>query len=85
MLVNLNASPAGKGRLISIAGRITDDHLPRVEGPRAVFEPDVEDVRDLLNCYAYAGGTHHLALAYEPDPDVLEKLCLLSSWQYTAL
>jgi L-arabinose isomerase len=85
VLVNLNASPDGKGRLISVTGRITDDHLPCVEGPRAVFKPDVEDVRDLLNCYAYAGGTHHLALAYEPHADVLEKLCLLSGWQYTAL
>ena len=85
MLVNLNASPDGKGRLISVTGRITDDPLPCVEGPRAVFKPDVEDIRDLLNSYAYAGGTHHLALAYEPRPDVLEKLCLLSGWQYTAL
>jgi len=85
MLVNLNASPDGQGRLISVTGRITDDRLPRVEGPRAVFKPDVEDVRDLLNRYAYAGGTHHLALAYEPYPDILEKLCLLSGWQYTAL
>jgi len=85
VLVNLNASPNGKGRLISVAGHITDDHLPCAEGPRAVFKPDAEDVRDLLNGYAYAGGTHHLALAYGPCPDVLEKLCLLSGWQYTAL
>ena len=85
VLVNLNATPDGKGHLISVTGHITDDHLPCVEGPRAVFKPDAEDVRDLLNRYAYAGGTHHLALAYKPHPDVLEKLCLLSGWQYTAL
>jgi L-arabinose isomerase len=85
MLVNLSASPDSKGRIISVTGSITDDHLPRVEGPRAVFKPDAEDVRELLNRYAYAGGTHHLALVYKPHPDVLEKLCLLSGWQYTAL
>jgi L-arabinose isomerase len=85
MLVNLNATPDGKGYLISIAGCIADDHLPNVEGPRAVFKPDAEDVRELLNRYAYAGGTHHLALVYEPQPDVPEKLCLLSGWQYAAL
>jgi L-arabinose isomerase len=85
MLVNLSASPDGKGRIISVTGNITDDNLPRVEGPRAVFKPDTEDVRKLLNRYAYAGGTHHLALVYKPNPDVLEKLCLLSGWQYTPL
>jgi L-arabinose isomerase len=84
-LVNLSASPDGKGRIISVTGSITDDDLPRVEGPRAVFKPDAEDVRELLNRYAYAGGTHHLALVYKPNPDVIEKLCLLSGWQYTAL
>jgi L-arabinose isomerase len=83
--VPLNATPDEKGHLISVAGCITDDHLPNVEGPRAVFKPEAEDVRELLNCYVYAGGTHHLALVYEPHPDVLEKLCLLSGWQYTAL
>jgi L-arabinose isomerase len=85
MLVNLNATPDGKGRIISVMGRITDDHLPNVEGPRAVFKPNAEDVRELLNRYAYAGGTHHLALVYEPNSDVLEKFCLLSGWQYIAL
>jgi L-arabinose isomerase len=85
ILVNLSASPGGKGHLISIAGCITNDHLPNVEGPRAVFKPDAADVRELLNHYAYAGGTHHLALVYERQPDVLEKLCLLSGWQYTEL
>jgi len=85
VLVNLSARPDGKGQIISVTGSITNDHLPRIEGPRAVFKPDTEDVRELLNCYAYAGGTHHLAMAYKPHPDVLEKLCLLSGWQYTAL
>jgi L-arabinose isomerase len=85
LLVNLTAHPEGKGHLVCVRGSITADALPQVEGPRALFEPDVEDVCDLLTDYAYAGGTHHLALIVNPQPNILEKLCILSGWMHTSL
>ena len=62
MLVNLNSTADGQGQLVSIRGRIDEDHLPQIDGPRAVFKPDRDNVSDLLTEYAYAGGSHHLAL-----------------------
>ena len=85
LLVNLTAHPEGKGHLICVRGSMTADALPQVEGPRALFKPNVEDVCDLLTDYAYAGGTHHLALIVNPQPHVLEKLCILSGWMHTSL
>jgi len=84
-LVNLNSTPAGQGQLISIAGKITKDHLPKVDGPRAVFKSDCEDVRDLLTEYAYNGGSHHLALVQGDPADVLEKVSRLSGWLYISM
>jgi L-arabinose isomerase len=84
-LVNLNSTADGKGQLISIGGRITDDHLPKIDGPRAVFQPDRDSVNDLLTEYAYAGGSHHLALVRGAPANVLEKVCQLAGWVYRSL
>ena len=81
-LVNLNSTAEGKGQLISVGGRIDEDHLPRIDGPRAVFKPDRNSVSDLLTEYAYAGGSHHLALIKGAPVDVLEKVCRLAGWVY---
>ncbi len=84
-LVNLNSSAAGTGQLVSISGRITEDHLPKIDGPRAVFQPDCEDVNSLLTEYAYAGGSHHLALVRGAPVDVLDNVCRLAGWSYRRL
>jgi L-arabinose isomerase len=81
-LVNLNSTAAGQGQLVSIRGRITEDPLPKVDGPRGVFQPDSGDVNELLTEYAYAGGSHHLALVPGAPVDVLEKVCRLAGWVY---
>jgi len=81
-LVNLNSTAEGRGQLISIRGRIDEDHLPKIDGPRAVFKPDRDKVSDLLTEYAYAGGSHHLALVKGTPVDVLEKVCRLAGWVY---
>jgi L-arabinose isomerase len=82
MLVNLNSTAEGRGQLVSIRGRIDEDPLPQIDGPRAVFKPDRDNVSDLLTDYAYAGGSHHLALVKGAPVDVLEKVCRLAGWVY---
>ena len=84
-LVNLNSTPNGQGQVISITGRITEDNLPKASGPRAVFKPTADDVREVLNKYAYAGGSHHSALVRGECTKVLEKTCRLSGWSYIKL
>ncbi len=84
-LVNLNSAADGKGRLTSVSGTITEDHLPKIDGPRAVFKPLREDVREVLTEYAYAGGSHHMALIKGTPMDVLEKVCRLAGWSYRQL
>jgi L-arabinose isomerase len=84
-LVNLNSTDGGKGQLVSISGTITEDHLPKIDGPRGVFKPLCEDVRDVLTEYAYAGGSHHMALIKGSPVDVLEKVCRLTGWSYRRL
>jgi L-arabinose isomerase len=81
-LVNLNSTAEGKGQLVSISGTITEDHLPKIDGPRAVFKPDRAGVSELLTEYAYAGGSHHMALVRGAPVDVLEKVCRLAGWSY---
>ena len=81
-LVNLNSTADGKGQLVSLSGRIDEDHLPKIDGPRGVFKPDRDNVSDLLTEYAYAGGSHHLALVRGAPVDVLEKVCRLAGWSY---
>ena len=84
-LVNLNSTDGGKGQLLSISGTILDDHLPKIDGPRAVFKPLRENVCDVLTEYAYAGGSHHMALIKDSPVDVLEKVCRLTGWSYRRL
>jgi len=84
-LINLNSTPDGHGQIISMTGLITEDSLPKVNGPRAVFKPDCEDVRKLLTNYAYDGGSHHLALINGNGTDILEKMCKLAGWVYISL
>jgi L-arabinose isomerase len=80
MLVNLNSTPDGKGQLIAIGGRITEHHLPKIDGPRAVFKPLEEDVREVLTEYACAGGSHHMALIRHSPVEVIENMCRLAGW-----
>ena len=84
-LVNLNVTPAGAGQVISIAGQIEPDHLPKVTGPRAVFKPKASDIRTLLTEYASHGGSHHLTLVKNNGVNVLEKMGKLLGWSHIKL
>jgi len=70
---------------VSIGGVVCEDHLPKIDGPRGVFKPDRADVNELLTDYAYAGGSHHMALIQGAPVDVLEKVCRLAGWSYRRL
>jgi L-arabinose isomerase len=84
-LLNLNSTPDGRGQIITISGEITKDNLPKTGGPRAVFKPDCEDVRELLTDYAYNGGSHHFALVNGDGADLAEKICSLAGWNHILL
>ena len=84
-LANLNSNPRGQGKLISITGFISEDTLPKATGPRAVFDPAREDVRDMLTDYAYNGGSHHLVLVKGNGKSVLKRMAKLAGWQYISL
>jgi len=81
-LVNLNSTADERGQLVSIAGAVAEDHLPKIDGPRCVFKPAANDVSQLLTGYAYLGGSHHLALIRGAPTDALEKVCRLAGWSY---
>jgi len=84
-LLNLNSNVDHQGQLISITGQIAEDHLPKASGPSAVFQPDAEDVRQLLTAYASYGGSHHLALIPSDRIEVIRKISILNNWTYLAL
>jgi len=84
-LINLNCDSSGTGQMITVTGEITEDRLPKYTGPRAMFKPDNPDVRDVLDCYAYSGGSHHLVLVAGNVEDVIDKLAILAGWNYIAL
>jgi len=79
-LANFNSTPDGTGQIISIVGSVTEDSLPKADGPRAVFKPNGEDVRKILTDFTYKGGSHHLALISGNGKNVLEKMCKLAGW-----
>lgn len=84
-LINLNADPQGKGQLISIYGEVTEDSMPNVPGPRALFRPESSSIRKVLDDYAYNGGSHHMVLVNGHASSMLDKLARLTGWSHTSL
>ena len=84
-LINLNCDGHGTGQMITVTGHIAEDSLVKYTGPRAMFKPNEPDVREILDSYAYNGGSHHLVLVAGYVEDVIEKVAVLSGWNYIAL
>lgn len=83
MLVNLNTTDRSEGQLITLSGSIEPDNLPLLSGPRAIFKPHkTSDIRELLDAYAYSGGSHHLALVCGDHAGILSKIAKLARWEY---
>lgn len=85
-LINLTATPESNGQVISIPGSIEPEGLPNCDGVRAIFKPARQnDICDLLDSYAIAGGSHHMVMARNNAEDLLEKLTNLTGWDYIQL
>jgi len=86
VLVNLNTSKHSNGQIITICGAIEPDGLPLLSGPRTLFKPtQTSDVRELLDSYAYSGGSHHSVLVPFDCMGVIEKLVRLLDWEHIKL
>ena len=81
-LVNINSTPLGTGQLISISGNIIEDQLDQYTSPRAVFRPSKSEVREVLDTYAYNGGSHHLTLVNGDVCEVIDNISKLLGWKY---
>jgi L-arabinose isomerase len=81
-LINLNSDANGRGKLITVEGEICEQSLPRYNGARALFRPLCTSISDMLDSYAYSGGSHHLVLANGMQTAVIEKLATLSGWEH---
>lgn len=90
MLVNL-VPPADGGEftLITVEGEIIDEAdltLPKIgQGSfsgviRGWFRPD-RGIRDMLREYSFAGGTHHLALVYEEELNIINGFAHALGWK----
>ena len=79
-LLNLNATPEGKGQLITIPGEVDETRLSSCDGVQAFFRADCTNVRELLNQYANFGGSHHLLLIKGDAIPFAEKLAQQASW-----
>ena len=73
-----------RASLLSISGTI--DRGPSAEDRRASrgIQADRENVREVLTEYAYAGGSHHMALVKGARRTCLKKVCRLAGWSVSA-
>lgn len=82
MLVNFNSTSRSEGQIISISGTVEPNHLPKDCGPRAIFKPEKQDVKEVLTNYCSLGGSHHLVLVKDGSPKTLDKLAKLNGWRF---
>jgi L-arabinose isomerase len=84
-LVNINVTPDGNGQLLTMTGEIAAESLSAVSGPRAIFKPDVADVRELLTTYDYHGGSHHSTLVMGDVRNVVDNIARLTGWSHVRI
>lgn len=81
-LVNLNSDIKGNGQLITVSGYICDEPLGSYNGVRSLFRPHGREISEVLDTYAYNGGSHHLVLVMGDAVSVISKLSKLTGWEY---
>jgi L-arabinose isomerase len=84
-VVNLNVSPSGCGRLITMTGKIEEESLSAVSGPRGIFKPDDGDIRDILTRYDTNGGSHHSTMVRGYVRDLVYKIARLTGWEHVRI
>ncbi len=81
----VNLAPQRDGfRLIVAPGTANAPERPSQTGNQGWFCP-AQPVAEFLENYTRAGGTHHLALVYDADPQILADFAHLMHWEYTLL
>lgn len=83
-LVNLAPGPDGKFKVIVCKGQMRSSLKSKMSGIRGWFEPEIP-VDELLAKYSRNGGTHHLALVYEADIELIEKYAMLINWDMISI
>ena len=84
-LINLTATANSGGQLITIPGNIGKDRLSAASGVRAIFEPETDDIAQLLNDYSTLGGSHHMVMVRGDCTEVLARLAKLAGWEIHTL
>lgn len=81
----VNLAPGAQGQFSLIAAEV--EFLPE-ENPgnptanRGWFRPLNATVEEFLCRYSELGGTHHLALCYGGEPEIMQKWAKLMKWKY---
>ncbi len=84
-LFNLAPCKDEKFSIIVTTGSIEDEQLlPEINAPHFLFQIK-KDVREFLNSYSYAGGTHHLAMAYGDHIEILRMFARISQSQFVKI
>ncbi len=84
-LANLTTARGGGLKLIACQGSVPDTTpLPGVRTPHGKFTPCVP-LKQFLERFALAGGSHHSALAYGRWQRSLERLAWIMGWDFEAI
>jgi hypothetical protein len=78
-LVNLAPGPQESFTMIVCFGDVRAPRKNKIGGISGWFEPDIP-LEDMLSEYSCHGGTHHLALVYNPDYNILSRYAEIMDW-----
>lgn len=78
-LVNLAPGPRESFTMIVCFGDVRAPRKNKIAGISGWFEPDIP-LEDMLSEYSSHGGTHHLALVYNPDYKILSRYAEIMDW-----
>ena len=78
-LVNLAPGPRDSFTMIVCFGDVRTPRKNKIAGISGWFEPDIP-LKDMLAEYSRHGGTHHLALVYNPDYKILSRYAEIMDW-----
>ncbi|MDD4357063.1 MAG: hypothetical protein PHN98_07400 [Smithellaceae bacterium] len=80
-LVNLAPGPQGSFSMIVCAGKMQAPEETAIKGICGWFRPDMQLER-MLEEYSQHGGTHHLALVYNPDYQIMRQYAKIMNWNF---
>jgi L-arabinose isomerase len=78
-LINLAPGPRDSFTMIVCFGDVRMPRKNKIAAISGWFEPDIP-MKDMLSEYSCHGGTHHLALVYNPDYQILRRYAEIMGW-----